>query len=352
MKTIRFSRLKKALAVTLGLSPILDTTSAWAAGPIDLRPYFPAADNVYRLSNGYLLARYIFFPSSSTQNPDFWNLYTSLLDLNSAGSLMIWAKGYYTPPPLSTLCPKTYGVLLVGSGSDKSVREAGDWYNDADPVSGVCQNSWGALGYQQWPVGGYASSPAPSFSLSNTTALNWSGPSGLDDSWGSYQSGYVFRQAPDSSYPYAAGAPPWAEYSTPALIETLSTWSPEYGRNAMGLWVQNPGRTYTNVVRIVLYHGTGISGQTASTCTDNSAIGNPYAGWYHHHGPVMINGVSTSNFYSTYAMEFYLSTQYGILQETLLYDESQCGTKAYPALQAAGTNYTNSLLVNRWYIDH
>jgi hypothetical protein len=183
------------------------------------------------------------------------------------------------------------------------------------------------------------------------TGLNWSGPNGLDDSYGSYQHGYVFRQYPDYFAPYASGAPPYGEYSTPVLSQIVGNWSPEYGRNAAGAWVRNPGKTYSDVIRIVLYHGTGRLGDSVPACTVSTAPGHPYHNVYWHHTLAAVNGVATANFYGTYAIELYLNPQYGVLQETLLYDESNCAGNTYPALAASGPALDTALRLWRWYID-
>jgi hypothetical protein len=337
---------------------LMATASAHALGPVDLRPYFPAADNTYRKSDGTAAARYVFFPSSQTVNSGFWNVYASYLNLQKPGTLMVWAKMYASDPnnPGNLNCTKTYGMLFKGSGADKSVIEVGDWYNEA-PVpnysGGTCGSQFGALGYQKYPPIGYTTSPAPTFSLSAATGLNWSGPNGLDDSYGSYQNGYVFRQYPSSPAPYASGAPPFAEYSTPTLSQVIGNWSPEYGRSPAGAWVQNPGKTYTDVIRMVLYHGTGRSGSSVSACAVQTSPGHPYHNFYWHHPPASVNGANVANFFGSYAIELYLNPQYGVLQETLLYDESNCATVAYPypALAANGTPLTNALRAWRWYID-
>ena len=347
------SRCKCVLALALSAS-----APAYALGPVDLRAYFPASDNVYRKQDGTAAARYVFFPSSQTVNSGFWNVYTSYLNLQKPGSLMVWQKMYASDAnnPGNLNCTKTYGMLFMGAGADKSVVEVGDWYNEApvpNPNGGTCGSQFGTLGYQKYPAAGYTATPTPVFSASAATGLNWSGPNGLDDSYGSYQNGYVFRQYPSSPAPYASGAPPFAEYSTPALTQIVGTWSPEYGRNAAGAWVVNPGKTYTGVIRMVLYHGTGRSGSAVPACSVQTSPGHPYHNAYWHHPSAQVNGASVANFFGSYAMEFYLSPQYGVLQETLLYDESNCATTAYPypALVANGTPLTNSLRVWRWYID-
>jgi len=302
-----------------------------AATPIDLRTYFPAVTNVYRTFDGRAHAKYSFFFVTQNGLDPFWGLYSTLFDLGKPdGQLLIWQKIYASNVnDLEDLnCTATYAHLFLGGGADKGVIEVGDWLNNNGDVhgpNGSCPDSYRALGYQR----------ATSFATP-ATGLNWSGPGGLDSSYTSFQSGYVFHQAsPGTGYLYNG----YGEYSTPGLVEFLPNWSPEYGRGSGGAW-GSPGTTYTNVVHMVLFHG--VSGDPISCSPDR---GNPYSTYYLH-----VPG------FRSYAIELYMDQAHGILQETLLYDElgyfgyAAC-SNAFPALAPRG-GLTQAFRLWRSYLDN
>jgi hypothetical protein len=302
---------------------------------VDLRSYFPAATNTYRTRDETAAARYIFFFPQQVASDSFWSLYTLLFDLHKANSrLLIWQKIYAsdTNNPEQLNCTTTYGHLVLGGGSDKSVVEVGDWLNNdvVYQAGGVCPNNYGAFGYQN----------AVQFALP-ATGLNWSGVNGLDSSSSSFQLGYVFRQNPPApTYAYST----FTEYSSPTLVQFLSSWSPPYGRDPIrGTWVAHPGKLYANVVRLIFYHGTS-NGTSTAPCPELLDPQNPLSSLYIHKAT-----------YNSYALELYMDQAHGILQETVLYDET--GYFGVPACSAGFPALTcNEELdsaLHRWqtYID-
>jgi hypothetical protein len=300
---------------------------------VDLRSYFPATTNTYRMSDGRAHGRYNFFFAQQVPTDPFWSLYTLLFDLRKPGAnLLIWQKIYASDAdsPENLNCTATYGHLVLGAGSDKSVVEVGDWLNSDGNVrgaGGVCPNQYGAFGYQKTDTFGL---PA--------TGLNWSGVNGLASSFSSSQLGYVFRQNPPSTS-YVLGS---TEYSSPTLVQFLSSWQAPYGRKPNnGTWGA-PGKVYTNVVRMILYHG--VLGGT-NPCPLHQD--NPLSGLYIHRAG-----------YNSYAVELYMDQLHGVLQQTLLYDETgywfppyvACDTR-FPALAPIGNSLDLALGLWRAYID-
>ena len=287
------------------------TATGQPFAPVDLRSYFPVATNTYRLAreDGFVGIRYNFFVATS----DFQNLYNTYFNLNKPGQLLIWQKVVSAPPGSQNLnCTVTYGHLYTGGGSDHSVVEVGDWLNGNAQVlpDGTCPNQFYAFGYQ----------PSQTFALP-ATGINWSGANGLTSSIGSsYQQGFIFANAnqdPNNSYVSSTQM----EFSDPVLIEVLSTWQAPWGRNggSPNGW-GSPGQTYTNVVRMILYHGTTGS----NTCQGQFDPTNPWQVYFRHYSG-----------FQTYAQELYMDQQHGILQFRVLYDEGGglggCGAGLQPA---------------------
>ncbi len=298
--------------------------------PVDLRPYFPVASNTYLLSNETLQIQYNFFLADS----NFANLYNTYFNLyKTGGRQLVWQKVIATKNSTSPNCTVTYGQLHIGGGSDQSVVEVGDWINGSATLNpdGSCPNQFHAFGYQN----------TQSFSLP-ATGLNWSGSSGLNASiGGAYQQGYIFanhNQDPSNQYVWSTQL----EFSDPVLVERIDNWSPDYGRNARGQWQYRPGTNYSNVVRMIFYHGTS-NGGGAPPCPVDST--NPWSKYYRH-----LNG------FGTYAIEQYMDQYHGILQVTVLYDETGFFGQACsigPVTAQGGTAAGNAALTAaRSYIDN
>jgi hypothetical protein len=333
---------------------------------VDLRSYFPSADNTYRFAGGApyygsVAARFVFYPMSNV--PSLGTVYNAYLAQPNTGQVMIWQKMYPSADSAGAAsCTYLYSFIALGAGTNKKVIEAGDWLNNGAKATVPCPNDYYAFGYQKFGATGYASQ-APAFSLSNATGLNWSGANGLDGSYSSYQSGYTFStRSTYMSNVYSGSSPASAAYSSPGLVQFLSSWTPVWARNAQGQWSNNHNKTYANVVRMVFYHGVqnpkNVSGNWAQTAyPDNcSSIGSPMSFYDLHHGPTQVNGQTTPDFYGTYAIEYYMSSQYGILQHTVLFDESgELGNSAcngiYPVASQAGGAFNDAFSRNTFYID-
>jgi hypothetical protein len=312
-------------------SPVL--AQIFVSGTYDLRPYFPVANNVYRHDFGRAHHRYTFFWAT----PDFQNIYNYYFSLAPRqGQVLIWQKVYASDSNNweNLNCTHTYGHLFIGSGSDRGVVEVGDWMNHDNDIpaiaGGVCPNDYSILGYR----------PGNTFSPGGgSTGLNWSGSDGLTpNAMNSDQTGHVFRAFASSGWAYTDST--YLEYSSPKLLQILPTWSPDYGRDANGAWVQRPPKTYTNVIRMVLYHGPTLPNQAQpSGCSTDPA--NPLSSLYYSRPP-----------FATYALELYLDRQNGILQETLLYDLSKApgSCASFPATSSPA-NLNAALSGYRWYID-
>lgn len=126
------------------------------------------------------------------------------------------------------------------------------------------------------------------------------------------------------------------------LIEVLSSWKPDYGRDANGNWVSgySVASTYSNVVHMVFYHG--ITGLGSTNCAGYLDANNPYHAYFQHYDG-----------YETYAIEQYMDQQHGILQMTVLFDETGWfgGCASGPAT-VANANVGAALSSLRSYIDN
>jgi hypothetical protein len=100
------------------------------------------------------------------------------------------------------------------------------------------------------------------------------------------------------------------------LIETLSSFTPAYGRDAAGAWGAGKGKTYANVIRVIMFHGTRKpldKGYKDVDCTPKvKQIAGYPSEYFYLHFPG----------YNSYTSEYYLAREEGLLQETLLYVEN------------------------------
>ncbi len=328
----------KRLSQTVLLTIILTAHQVFALGPIDLRPYFPDVTNTYRLSNGTAQVKCDFYFShddgddddnDGDQNTCFWRLYQSHFNLQKPGDLLIWEKIFASDPtnaPEALNCTATYAHLYLGKNNDRSVIEVGEWLNSNGmprASDGTCKDRFLPLGFQH----------STTFSLP-ATGLNWSGPNGLDTTYSSFQSSFVFGN--QETYIYANRQ----AYSTPGLVEVLPHWSPAWGRKD-GEWTTNHDNVYDDVVRMVFYHG--VKGEGPDIECQGLDADNPYSSYYLH-----VPG------YRTYALELFLDTQHGIVQETVLFSESEFfGTpceEAFPALVPM-ESLSAGLGRWQWYLD-
>jgi len=245
------------------------STSSYA---IDLREYFPDSNTVYlHRDDGSEFSRYTFIKSPS----GYSSLYTSLLNQNKPGYHYIWRKEYMK----NGLWVKATDAVLF-MGDDMSVTEAGDWYQHTS--GGI------AIGYKT--------------SSGVNTGLVWSTAGGLQE--GPYINEMQVWQQNYNGAAYAYHG--YDAYSKTGLIEILPTYTPPFGRNASGVW--GGGRTYNDVIHIVMYHGTKSATSPQIRCPNS---------------PVEAYGAYYQSFkdYNSYAIELYLAKGIGIIQETTTFIE-------------------------------
>ena len=262
---------------------------------IDLREYFPPTTTFIRTarSDGSTYGRYTFSPDAAVVLPNTTltsqALYMQYFNLNKPGRVYTWNKSY----GLEDAGTPTIAHFFLGD--DLSVTEAGDWFAPDNVHPSV------AFGYAT-PAG-----TAPD-------GLAWSAPGGLRTPSSSAASPVhaeryaigVSRQSTAGTPYSASGATAW---NKTLVLETLPAYTPAFGRGADGGWGFGNGKTYFNVVRLAFFHGTHVAPHTDFTC--DAGITNPkYAGLY-----VNLPG------YHSYASEFYLARNQGLIQETLLYIE-------------------------------
>jgi hypothetical protein len=236
---------------------------------IDLRSYFPSASdgvNILRSANGAANAKYTFMPNPT----GYQGLYDLLYDQNKDGSIYVWRKEYWH----STQWIKATDALLF-FGDDKGVTEVGDWL----PVTG------GGRAF------GYKKSGSP-------TGLVWSPANGLGS--GPYTNEMdIFDQAASGAAYSDKG---YDAYSRVGLIEHLDTYTPPFGRNSEGVWGEGNSKEYSDVVHLVMYHGTRSSSMLPVRCEAPTIAA---AGAYYQ----------SYKDYNSYAIELWLAAGKGIIAE-------------------------------------
>jgi hypothetical protein len=90
-------------------------------------------------------------------------------------------------------------------------------------------------------------------------------------------------------------------YSKTGLVEHFDSFAPKFGRDADGVWREGGSKAYTDVIHIVMYHGTKTPNTPSVRCV----------------GPVKANGAYYQSYkdYSSYAIELWLAAGVGIIQE-------------------------------------
>jgi len=199
-------------------------------------------------------------------------LYTSYYDITKPGYTYMWRKEYMTN---GSWCTATYAVLRMGD--DKSVTEVGDWFASSPCTPNVL------FGYKT--------------ALGVNTGLSWSGPSGLSAAPVIAEMDVWRQNTPGAAYTNSGSK----AYSKTGLIEHLDTYTVPYGRDEFGVWREGGGKTYTDVIHIVMYHGTKSATSAPIRCV----------------GPVSANGVYYQSYkdYNSYAIEMWLAKDVGIIQE-------------------------------------
>lgn len=115
----------------------------------------------------------------------------------------------------------------------------------------------------------------------------------------------VWRQlTPGAAYAYHGSQ----AYSKTGLVELLDTYTPPYGRDAGGVWGEGNGATFTDVVHVIMYHGTKSATTVPIRCDTP---------------PVAAQGPYYQSFknYNSYGIELWIAKDIGIIQENTLFIE-------------------------------
>lgn len=237
---------------------------------IDLQQYFPDyAVYEYRKASGAISSKYTFQKSPTSMD----TLYNTYMSLGKTGYPYMWRKDYYKS---GSWCTQTYGVLFFGT--DGSITETGDWTVSTTPCT---PNT----------VFGYRTDSGAN------TGLVWSPPGGLSDTPAIIEVNVVRQNTPGSAITDSGTD----AYSKVGVIEHLDTYTPPYGRDSCGNWAAGAGKTYTDVVHIVMYHGTRSATPNPIRCV----------------GPISAHGAYYQSYknYNSYAIELWLAKGIGIIQE-------------------------------------
>jgi hypothetical protein len=273
---------------------------------LDLREYFPANSVVkLNLANGNENTRYTFSSNASSFN----TLYSTYLDINRAGYLYYWKKEYKNT---TGWCAKTFGIMRMGD--DKSVIEVGDWM--ARGGDGCTPNT--VFGYKN-------------FSTNTNTGLIWSPANGLTTTAAIHEMNTVSQNAPGEPYQLNG----YQAYSKAGLIKHLPTYTPPYGRDINGNWCAGCSKTYSDVVHIVMYHGTKNATSTNVRCN----------------APLVADGAYYQSFknYNSYAIELWIAKDKGIIQEnTPFIEDASYWGGAFP--NCSGGEFSSDVAWSK-YID-
>jgi hypothetical protein len=261
------------LAVVMSVS----AARAQAVSSVDLAAYFPTTTTQtrYKRASGDLYATYTYMRNPSALTP----LYAQYFDLRKAGFLGVWSKHYG-----QASAPATYAQIFFGS--DKSVTEVGDYLN----LGAAFRDEFVLFGYRDTAT------------LSND-GLRWTHPGGqlrVTNVVHPYNQGragraFEFRPSDRATLAYAY-----------VYAELVKEFRPDYG-SARGVWARGNGQTYTNVLRVLFYHGTSL-GNVGVDCsaTPGNALKRHYA---------KVPG------FASYVSEYYLAPGKWIVQERTLYIE-------------------------------
>lgn len=216
----------------------------------DMRDYFPKTQRVSQYVNnaGKYTHTYVFTPNSTP----YVSLYNTYLNLNKPGQVYTWQKTYLIN---GVNCTKTVAVLLFGD--DQTITEVGDWTSGA----GCTPNT--VFGYRNASTG-------------KPTGLLWSG--------GIAEMQVISQDSPGAAYSYKN----WSAFSKTGTIEHLDTMLVN-------------GHTYSDVVHIIMYHGTRAPTPKQVRCI----------------GPIAANGGYYQSYkdFNSYAMELWLAKGIGIIKE-------------------------------------
>lgn len=236
---------------------------------INLQEYFPSTYGLinYSKSTGIKNSKFTFQRAPTPVD----NVYNNYQKLSKPGVPYMWRKEYFKN---NIWCTETYGILFFGD--DGSITETGDWMASSPCTPNV------VLGYKT--------------SSGVNTGLVWCPAGGLTSTPVIVEMDVWRQMTPGSAYIDSTGDC----YSKVGLIEHLDCYTMPYGRDQDGVWGAGFGATYTDVVHMVMYHGTRQPNKPPVRCV----------------GPIAANGVYYQSYkdYNSYAIELYLAKGVGIIQ--------------------------------------
>ncbi len=253
---------------------------------MDLRDYIPRAGTPqnYARYDGSPFGTYV-FAQTNGMGP-FDSLYSTFFDLGRPGVLVSWQKQYGA-------CIATYAQLWLGD--DASVTELGDWFASTGCGPDV------AFGYRT--------------AAGQNTGLGWSPPGGLGGAAYSVLDFHVYRQN-SPGLAYADGG--HQAYSRVHARARYATFTPRFGRNALGQWMEGAGTTYNDVVEVVMHHGTRSPAMLAGTTAAQRCT----AGVDFNPADARTALYQSQPTYESYGMQLFLARGVGIVQEALLFTEN------------------------------
>lgn len=237
---------------------------------MDLRQYFPdSATVLLNKSTGSQNTKYTFLrdPHNGLDS-----VYSGYMSLGKTGVPYQWAKQYWRN---GAWCTDTYALLFMGD--DQSVTETGDWYASTPCTPNV------VLGYRT--------------TAGVNTGLIWAPAGGITTAPAIVECDVWRQMTPGTAYVNSGSKC----YSRTAMIEHLDTFTPRFGRDAMGVWREGGSKTYSDVIHLVMYHGVKNVGDTAIRCVP----------------PMTANGTYYQSYkdYNSYGIELWLAAGIGIVQE-------------------------------------
>jgi hypothetical protein len=235
---------------------------------VDLREYFPATGSyVFKQANGADNAKYTYQLAPA----GFLSLYNTFHNLTKPGNHYLWRKEYWNGSAWNKAVDQ-----IMFMGDDLSVTETGGWRPSG--------NGNIVVGYQDL--------------LGNKAGLIFAPVGGITGDAAIAELKVFQQSSPGSAYQYLGQD----AYSKSGLIEYMPTYTPPYGRDANGNWCAGCSKTYTDVVHIVIYHGTKTSTSVPIRCN----------------APIAATGAYYQSFknYSSYAIELWLAKGKGVIQES------------------------------------
>lgn len=239
---------------------------------LDLRAYFPdSATVLLNRPGGAQSTKYTFL-----RNPrnGLDGVYSGYQNIGKAGVPYQWQKQYWRN---GAWCTDTYAILFMSE--DLSVTETGDWYSGSPCTPNV------VLGYKT-PTG-------------VNTGLAWAPVGGISESPSVVECNVWRQNTPGSAYTNSGVK----AFSRTGLIDHFDTFTPKFGRDECGVWREGGSKEYTDVIHLVMYHGTKYPNETPIRCTSPLAV--------QQKGPYY----QSFKDYNSYAIELWMANGIGIIQE-------------------------------------